>query len=203
MLFRSLLDAKLLRYDVTTDAALASGVGPPLAGHRGVVLAGDARWVTPRLRGLLRSYVRGGGRVWSLGTDALRRTVRLRAGVLRAPSPPQAVDALGARPRQPLERPTTPATMTLYLDGKLGLFDGTSGAFAGYDAYETLAPFAAPARLDSAAGPAADVPVIAAWRLGDGIAIHTGLPQLAARAQAGDLDAAALVERIWTILSGA
>ena len=43
--------------------------------------------------------------------------------------------------------------------------------------------------------------MIAAWTLGDGFAIHTGLPQLAARAQPGDPDAAALVERIWMLLA--
>jgi hypothetical protein len=42
--------------------------------------------------------------------------------------------------------------------------------------------------------------VIAAWRLGDGFAVHTGLPQLAARAQAGDPDADALVRRIWALV---
>lgn len=195
------LDDSLLRYDLTTDAALSNGEGPPLGGHAGVVLAGDARWITPELRGKLRRYVRSGGRVWSLGTDALRRTVRLRGGALSAPSAPQATDALGARPRQPLERPEEPATITLYEDDpQLGLFEGTSGAFAGYDAYETLAGVAAPARVVSAAGVEAGVPVIAAWELGDGLAIHTGLPQLAARAQAGDLDAAALVRRIWALL---
>jgi hypothetical protein len=198
------LDANLLRYDLTTDAALANDAGPPLAGHRSVVLAGDERWITPRLRTLLRNYVRGGGRVWSLGTDGLRRIVRLRAGVLSAPSAPQPIDALGARPRQPLQQVggTGSATMTIYQDApSLGLFASTGGAFSGYDAYESLVPFAAPAKLLSAAGPTAGTPVIAAWQFGAGVAIHTGLPQLAAKAQAGDPDADALVQRIWTLLA--
>ncbi len=196
------LDANHLRYDLTTDAALATGSGPPLAGHSGVVLAGDARWITAALRGQLRAYVRGGGRVWSLGTDSLRRIVRLAGGVLRAPSAPQATDALGARPQQPLvlARAGAPATMTTYAEGSVGLFTDTSGAFPGYDNYETLAGVMPGATLDAAAGPAANVPVIALWTLGRGFAIHTGLPQLAARAQAGDPDAAALVQRIWVLL---
>jgi hypothetical protein len=196
------LDGNLLRYDLTTDVALATatGDGPALGSHRGVVLAGDERWITLQLRAKLRRYVRDGGRVWSLGTDSLRRTVRLSGGALVAPSAPQATDALGGRPRQPLERPREPATITTYAEGTLGLFDGTSGAFAGYDSYETLAGVMPSARLDAAAGAQADVPVIAAWTLGRGFAIHTGLPQLAARAEAGDLDAAALVQRIWALL---
>jgi hypothetical protein len=199
------LDANLMRYDLTTDVALASGAdtdGPPLGSHRGVVLAGDFRWITPQLRDSLRRYVRDGGRVWSLGTDALRRTVRLGGGVLRAPSAPQPTDALGGRPQQPLARASAgkPATITTYQEGRLGLFEGTSGAFTGYDAYETLAGVMPGARLDAAAGPQAGVPVIAAWTLGDGFAIHTGLPQLADRARSGDLDAAALIRQIWTLL---
>lgn len=197
------LDANLLRYDLTTDVALATGSAAALAGHRGVVLAGDERWITPQLRAALTGYVRGGGRVWSLGVDSLRRTVQLVGGVLRAPSPPQATDALGARPQQPLAQAPAgeTATMTAYQEGRLGLFVGTSGAFSGYDSWETLAGVEPGATLDAAAGPSAGVPVIALWTLGRGFAIHTGLPQLAARAQAGDPDAAALVRQIWTLLS--
>ena len=130
------LDANLLRYDLTTDVALATNDGPPLGSAHGVVLAGDERWITPQLRDKLRRYVRDGGTVWSLGTDSLRRTVRLDGGVLRAPAPPQATDALGGRPRQPLERPKEPAAITAYEMGTHGLFEGTSGSFPGYDAYE-------------------------------------------------------------------
>jgi hypothetical protein len=198
------LDDSLLRYDLTTDAALSTGDGPPLGGHSGVVLAGDARWITPELRGKLRRYVRSGGHVWSLGVDALRRTVRLDGGTLSTPSAPGATDALGARPRQPLVRADVPggATITVFDDGELGLFEGTSGSFAGYDEYEALASLAPPLVLEGAAGPDPDTPVIAGWRLGDGVAIHTGLPQLPARARDGDLDAAALVRGLWSRLAG-
>jgi hypothetical protein len=196
------VDDNLLRYDLTTDVALATGDGPPLGSHRGVVLAGDERWITPELRDKLRRYVHDGGRVWSLGTDSLRRTVQLRDGVLRDPSAPLATDALGSRPRQPLELAGRggSATVTAYAEGRLGLFEGTSGAFSGYDAFETLAGVVPSARLDAAAGAQAGVPVIAAWTLGSGFAVHTGLPQLAARAQAGDLDAGALVRHLWALL---
>jgi hypothetical protein len=197
------LDDNLLRYDLTTDAALATGEGPPLGTHRGVVLAGDPRWITPQLRDKLRRWVRDGGHAWSPGTDALRRTVRLDGGELRRPSAPQPTDALGARPRQPLERVSAdePVEITTYEEGTLGLFEGTSGAFTGYDSFETLAGVMPGARLDGQAGAEVGVPVIAAWTLGDGFAIHTGLPQLLEKAEAGDPDADALVRRIWALLS--
>jgi hypothetical protein len=196
------LDANLLRYDLTTDVALATGVGPALEDHRGVILAGDERWVTPSLAALLRRSIQHGGRVWSLGTDALRRTVHLRAGTLVRPSAPHPIDMLGARPRQPLVRTAAASTVTIYQDSpQLGLFQRTGGAFSGFHVYETLAPFAPPAELLSAAGPTAGTPVIAAWQLGAGVAIHTGLPELPARALAGDADAGALVQRIWSLLA--
>ncbi len=195
------LDANLLRYDLTTDVALATATGPALDSHRGVILAGDERWITPSLAALLRRYVQHGGRVWSLGTDALRRSVRLRDGALTHPSAAHLADTLGARPRQPLVHPTTPATVTIYQDGPLGLFQRTGGAFTGFHVYETLAPFSAPAKLAAAAGPTAGTPVIAAWQLGNGVGIHTGLPELPAHALAGDPDATALVLRIWSLLA--
>lgn len=196
------LDANLMRYDLTTDLALATGAGPPLGSARGVVLAGDFRWIPPGLSDKLRRYVRDGGRVWSLGTDSLRRSVQLRGGVLRAPAPPQPTDALGGRPQQPLAHAAAgeTATMTAYVEGTLGLFHGTSGTFSGYDGYETLAGVMPGARLDGQAGAQADQPVIADWTLGRGFAIHTGLPQLPARARQGDPDAAALIQRIWVLL---
>jgi hypothetical protein len=197
------LDDNLLRYDLTTDVALATAAGPPLGTHRGVVLAGEPRWVTPQLRAKLRRWVRDGGRVWSPGVDALRRTVRLDGGELRRPSAPQSTDALGARPRQPLARAgaDAPAVITTYEEGTLGLFEGTSGAFPGYERFETLAGVMPGARLDGQAGTEPGVPVIAAWTLGDGFAVHTGLPELVANAQAGDPDADALVRRIWMLLA--
>jgi len=197
------LDGNLYRYDLTTDAALAAGSGPPLGTHRGVVLAGDPRWVTPQLAAKLRRWVHDGGHVWSPGVDALRRSVQLNGGELRRPSAPQPTDALGGRPRQPLAHAQAgaPATITTYAEGTLGLFEDTSGAFPGYTTYETLAGVIPGARLDGQAGAEANVPVIAAWRLGNGFAIHTGLPELIAKAQAGDPDADALVRRIWTLLS--
>lgn len=197
------LDAELLRYDLTTDAALALGTGPSPGDYGGVVLAGDSRWITPQLRRDLRRRVQEGGRVWSLGTDALRRTVKLEAGVLRQPSAATPTDALGARPAQPLEHaaPEEPATLTTYLDdGRL--FTGTSGEFPGWTSWETLASVIPAAELTAAAGTVAEVPAIASWSLGDGVAIHSGLPDLARRAADGDPGAASLVRALWARVAG-
>ncbi|ADB48525.1 N,N-dimethylformamidase beta subunit family domain-containing protein [Conexibacter woesei] len=192
------LDDNLLRYDLTTDAALAAGTGPSLGDYAGAVFAGDSRWITPQLRRALRRRVQDGGRIWSLGTDALRRSVRLRDGLLTQPSTPAPTDALGARPVVPLVESPAPVTLTTSLNGPI--FDQTGGSFAGYDSYETLASVIPEAELSAAAGPDADTNVIASWQLGDGTAIHTGLPQLASKAADDELDAAALVRSIWSVV---
>lgn len=194
------LDANLLRYELTTDAALAAGLGPRLDGYRSAVFAGDSRWITPQLRRALRRRVEDGGRIWSLGTDALRRTVRLDGGLLSHAGPASPTDALGARPRQPLvEVPAgEQVALTAYQTGPI--FDLTGGYFSGYDRYEALASVIPAAELTAAAGPDADTPVIASWRLGDGFAVHTGLPQLAQLAADGDSGAAELIRSIWATL---
>ncbi|MDO8211360.1 N,N-dimethylformamidase beta subunit family domain-containing protein [Conexibacter sp. CPCC 206217] len=191
------LDDNLMRYELTTDAALAAGVGPRLDGYRGTVFAGDSRWITPQLRRALRRRVEEGGRVWSLGTDALRTGTRLRDGVLSPPGPAAATDALGARPRQPLVE--SPDPLSTYLNGPI--FAETGGYFSGFDRYEALASVVPDAELTAAAGPDADTPVIASWRLGDGFAVHTGLPQLAQLAVDGDSGAAELIRSIWATLA--
>jgi flagellar hook assembly protein FlgD len=191
------LDDNLMRYELTTDAALASGVGPSLDGYRSAVFAGDSRWITPQLRRMLRRRVEEGGRIWSLGSDALRTGSRLRDGVLAPPGPAAATDALGARPRQPLVEDTTP--LTAFQDGPIFALSG--GYFSGFDRYEALASVVPGAEWTAAAGPNADTPVIASWRLGDGFAVHTGLPQLAELALAGDAGAAELIRSIWATLA--
>jgi len=195
------LDADLLRYDLTTDAALAAGVGPSLDGYRAAILAGDSRWITPQLRRQLRARVEQGGRIWSLGTDALRRTVRLDDGLLSHAGGPLPTDALGARPQQPLvtAEPGETFSLTAFQPGPV--LAETDGYFSGYDAYESLASIVPEAQYTDQAGPDADTTVIAAWRLGDGFAVHTGLPQLARLAADGDGSSTQLVRSIWSALA--
>lgn len=195
------LDENLMRYELTTDAALATGEGPPLDGYRGTVFAGDSRWLTPQLRRALRRRVEEGGRVWSLGSgDALRRGVRLDDGLLSRPGAAAATDALGARPRQPLvEAPPGETALETFQDGPI--FAGTGGFFSGFDRYEALASVIPSAEFTAAAGPDADTPVIASWRLGEGFAVHTGLPQLAQLAADGDDGAGTLIQSIWATLA--
>ena len=192
------LDREGHRYDLTTDVALARGAGPRLGGHRGVIVAGDARWLPPEVGRALRDYVREGGRLLSVGTRSLRRTVRLTPGNrLVDPSPPTRRDLFGAR-LAPLER--EPVTLVSVLD-EIDLFAGTEGQFGGVELFEPTTD-AGPDATIVAAGATADGDrnVIVAARFGDGLVLRPGLPDFSLRlGEAPELTT--LMERMWTLLS--
>jgi hypothetical protein len=197
------LDRTHHRYDVTTDVALAAGRGPKLTGHRGVLLPGDTRWLPARLGLQLRRFVRGGGTLASLGTDSLRRQVRLTAGGrMIDPTAAAQTDLFGARLRRVVRRPTD---LTILQD-KIQLFAGTAGLFRGLDGYEETAGVGPAATLLADAGIAATPAdpngaiVITAARFGRGLLIRPGLPGFATHLTPNP-DLAALMGRIWTLLS--
>src|SRR5947209_2628594 len=71
------LDAHHLRYDVTTDIALARNTGPKPSAYRPVVLAGSAPWSNAGPGDQLRGYVAAGGHLALFGAGDFRRTVPL------------------------------------------------------------------------------------------------------------------------------
>jgi hypothetical protein len=192
------LDRGHRRYDVTTDVALARGAGPRLDGHRGVILAGDARWLDPRVARALRSFVRGGGRLLSVGTGSLRRSVTLDARD-RAVSPtlPTERDLFGARLR-PVVR--EPVSLVNVVDG-IDLFGGTEGLFAGVDAFEQTLDVRGGARAIAAAAATqpGDRQVIVASRFGDGLVIRPGMPDFSAKLRTNP-ELATFLSRAWTLL---
>jgi flagellar hook assembly protein FlgD len=197
------LDREHHRYDLTTDVALARREGPTLAGHRGVILAGDTRWLDERVARALRTFVRGGGRLLSVGTQSLRRTVRLtpqRRAI--APTPPTPRDLFGAR-LGPVERvsPLAQATLVNVIDN-IQLFAGTGGQFAGIGAFEQTLDVRGGARAIEAAAATQDGrrQVIVASRLGEGVVIRPGLPDFAASLKTNP-ELAGFMERAWTLLA--
>ena len=85
-LLGSVLDDAGLRYDLTSDLALARGRGPRLRDYRGIVLAGNPRFLPLPLARDLHSWVKDGGRVLSLGAESLRRYAKLDVNELSAPT---------------------------------------------------------------------------------------------------------------------
>jgi hypothetical protein len=197
----SWLDHTHRRYDITTDLALALGQGPKLEGHKGVLIPGDARWITRRLGVQLRAFVRGGGHLASLGTDSLLRRVQISTHErLYAPTPPAPADVFGAR-----LRPLVRGHVTLQsLTDELQLFAETNGTYGPFGSYEATRSFGPDADLASSAviasGGVLGRPVIVAEHFGKGVVIRTGLPEVPDRLSAGG-PVTTLMERIWTLLA--
>jgi hypothetical protein len=188
------LDGAGLRYDITTDVALAGGAPPALQGHRGALLAGVPRWLPAAAAPQLSTWVDGGGRVLLFGTDALRRTAQLSGNQLSRPSGPAAVDALGDR-QVPLAQV---GQLLVFHDDRLGLFTDTDGLFAGFGSAERSEGLGS--KVQSAAGPQEGQPVVVAYTLGKGLVIRTGLPDWSARLGLdGNVDA--VTRRAWALLS--
>lgn len=191
------LDRQGHHYDLTTDVALARGQGPRIAGHRGVILAGDTRWLDAGVGRALRRYVRDGGRVLSIGTNSLRRSVTIRSdGDATNPTPPTTRDLFGS-----LLAPVTrePLTLVNTVDD-IGLFAGTEGQFSRIDTFEETQNVTGGRIVAAAAADDGRRKVIVATRLGKGLVIRPGLPDFARRLRSpGEISQ--FMESTWTLLA--
>jgi hypothetical protein len=187
-----------VRFDLTTDVALAAREGPQLEGHSGVLLAGDTVWLTSEVRRRLRSFAAARGHtVVSLGTDSLRRSVEQAGDELTRPTPPDRTDLFGMRLAPVRER-----TVDLAIredDPRLQLFAGGEGLFAGVEAWEPVADVGREARVLSTAGVPGEPPVIVAARYGQGLVIRPGIRGFATRLST-DVESQQLLARMWTLL---
>lgn len=190
------LDRHHLRYDLTTDLALAQHAGVALRGHSGVVLAGDEPWLPANLAAALRTFVRRGGRLATFGIGSLRHSVKLAAGRLLDASGPAPADIFGARM---LPVSTQPTTVTDFLD-QISLFGGGGGQFEANVAYEAIDSVGSKSALVASAVTSDGHPVIAAARYGRGLVIRAGIAGLPGQL-ARDHAAAALAGRIWSLIS--
>lgn len=198
------LDRNHHTYDVTTDLALAAGKGPALAGHHGVLIPGQARWLPAKVRASLRAFARAGGTVVSTGTDSLRRSVALDSkGRLAKPTPERPVDLFDARIAGVQTKTTD---LTVFDDDKtIDLFKNSGGVLKGVPSWEATAregAYAKPASsavTDEASG---SKTVVVAVRFGRGLVIRPGFPSFAQRLSANtDPATTALMARMWTLLS--
>jgi hypothetical protein len=190
------------RFDLTADLALERADGDPLAGYRGVLIPGDAVWLTPRVRQRLRAFVRRGGRLMSLGTGSLQQVVDVSRSGRRLVRPRRTgrTDLFGATLAPPERRPTDLEVSPL--PDEIGLFRGTAGSFPDAGVYERTLRLGSEA--DALAAAVTVQPpgrtVIVAAGFGRGLVIRPGMPDFAARLSAGG-PYTALMERSWTLLS--
>lgn len=198
------LDGQGKRYDITTDLALQLGRGPKLAGHHGVLIPGDARWLPTKVRVALRAFAKAGGTVVSTGTDSLRRSVAFDpgSGRLVKPSARKPTDLFGARLGRLVPKTTN---LTLFTnDPGIDLFLGADGHFPDIGPWEPTERVGEEADLLSNAVTDDDAAktVVVAVRFGQGLVIRPGFPSFAQRAAANsDPATSALMARMWTLLS--
>jgi hypothetical protein len=185
-----------LPFDLTTDIGLLDGNGPPLSGHRGVVLAGDERWLPESLGSTLSTFVERGGHVLSLGIDSLRRSVTVSGDQAMDPGPARAADYLLAHPGRLV---SARGTLILVDKDGLNIFRGTSGALRGYGSYQPITSVTPPAVIVSAAGASNAQPSVVGYRLGHGDVIDIGLPGFGSSLRR-NIDASELLASVWRLL---
>jgi FlgD Ig-like domain len=193
----SYLNSQDYHFQLTTDLALARGVGPSLVDHWGVALAGSETWLPSSLAGSLKAFAEHGGRVLSLGTDSLAGTSVLSG----YPADPSAsapktsdTDPFGAK-HGPLTK--TGGDLITELEDQLEILNAAP-AFSGFKAFEPIEP---PAGVKaSLAGIADGAPAVAAFELGTGYVVEVGLPAFNSTL-AADVDSQELLNRIWQLLA--
>jgi hypothetical protein len=191
-----LLDQRGMRYDLTTDLALARAHGPVVAGHTGILFPGSERWLTPTVAAIARTFVQGGGRVASFGVDAFRRDVQLQGARLENPTRARPADVFGEATSQ-LKIPGAPLVVSTDRVGLFGGTDGFVGLFTDFE-QETAAPRGA--QLLATAGRDPRRPAFVAYALGRGTVVRAGTPQWATSIPT-DPEVAAVTERTWALLS--
>jgi flagellar hook assembly protein FlgD len=193
------LDRSGYRYDLTTDIALATGQGPELEKHTGVLLAGDSVWLTGDVRRRLRAFAaQKGHTVVSLGVDSLKREVEQSRTELLRPSQPDRTDVFGAR-----VAPIRARDVDLSIasdDPALQLFAGGEGFFADVDAWEQTTSVGREATQLSTAVTPSDETVIVGVRYGEGLVIRPGIAAFPTRLST-DVESQELMGRMWTLLS--
>lgn len=186
-------------FQLTTDIALAAGVGPQLAGHTGVILDGSLVWLPSSLTARLRAFATAGGRVVSVGTDSMQRVAPVHVGtggvaVSAGPPSPLEPDPFGARHGALVARTSA---QILVLPGRLGVFGGLP-AISGFSSYQPIYP---PSGVPAAGfGIATGVPAVTGFRIGHGTVVEIGLPGFGA-SLAGNLDAQQLLATLWGLLA--
>jgi hypothetical protein len=190
------LDRMRLRYDLTTDLALAeSGRGLDRPAGSGLLFAGAPQLFSPRVAQIVRAHVRGGGRVAWPGARGFTQPVAVRADELRALPARGRTNALGER----LSPAVRSAALTV-LGDRIDFFAGAGGAFGPFPLLEPsdrLPPGATPL---AAAGHEAGRPSLVVYRQGTGIVARVGVDGFARQAD-GSPGVARIMARLWTLLS--
>jgi hypothetical protein len=197
------LDREGLRYDITTDVALAAAGADPLDRYTGILYAGPPRFSPARVQGLLRAYVDGGGRLAWIGRGGFDWTVHVtrrgtdgsgRDTLLRGRRP--TVRALfGERLRYEPE-----AVPVAVLSDRIGFFRGVPGSFGPFGPLEESLRLPPEARLLSSAGTGEGRLALVVYRRGAGIVTRVGVDGFGSAVRTSPA-AARIMRRLWVSLS--
>jgi flagellar hook assembly protein FlgD len=219
------LDRNHVRYDLTTDVALALDASELTPERRkGALFAGTPAWVGRGLARRLRGYVHDGGRIALFGPGALSAGVSVGDHRLSRPTRPSAIDAFGARfgEVRDVEPDVTGAARPLTVlqdDVDLGLLEGFSGELGGFEQLEPLLEpggdgkvvvRVADALTDQEAAdaeaqnktPRPERTAFSATEYGKGLVIRIGLPTWVRRLAAGDAQVAQLTRNVVDVVHG-
>jgi hypothetical protein len=189
------LDGEGLRYDVTTDLALARARAPGLGRYRGVLFAGPPRFAPVAARDHLRAYVRRGGRLAWVGRGGFDWTVQLTGDTLFRGRRPGVRALFGERLRY--EREAVPVAV---LSDRIGFFAGVPGSFGPYGPLEESLQLPPRARLLASAGTGEERRAVVVYRLGRGVVARVGIDGMA-RAARNSPASARIMRRLWALLS--
>jgi hypothetical protein len=188
------LDRERLRYELTTDLALASPRGVALDRYTGILVAGVPRFVPARVERQLRAYVHAGGRLAWVGRRAFEWNVLVRGSELERGRSPRDV-AFAERVRQ--ERESVPLAV---LGDQVGFFASVPGSFGPFGPLEESVRLSRRARPLASAGTGAERPALIVYRIGGGIVARVGIEGFG-RALRTSPVAGRIMRRLWVLLS--
>jgi hypothetical protein len=185
------LDREGLRYDIATDLAPTM----PLDRYTGVLFAGPPRFVPAGTEGLLRAYVRGGGRLAWLGRGGFEWSVRAAGDELVRGRDNGRLGLFGERLRAEPE-----AVPVAVLSDQVSFFGGVPGSFGPFGPLEESLALPLRARLLAAAGTGADRRAVVVYRKDKGIVARVGIDGFG-RALRASPAAERIMRRLWVLLS--
>jgi hypothetical protein len=186
------LDGARLRYDVTTDVALARAGERSLRRYTGVLFAGAERFAPATLTPALAGYVKRGGRLAWVGTRGFSQSVALDGGTIVRGRPTR---FLGEQVR--VER--GPRALVV-LGDRVDFFRGVSGAFGPFPHLEPLIRLPSGSRLLASAGAEPRRPDVVVYRYRRGVVARIGVDGFARSLETSPA-ASRIMRRLWDLLS--
>jgi hypothetical protein len=188
------LDRERLRYEITTDVALATS-GGRLGRYSGILYAGAPRFSPFRTQRLLRAYVKAGGRLAWLGRGGFDWSAEVAGRSLLRGRRTTVCALFGERLRY--EREAVPVAV---LSDRIGFFRGVPGSFGPFGPLEESQRLPPGARLLASAGTGESRRALVVYRTDGGVVARIGIDGFG-RALRSSPAAARIMRRLWALLS--